>query len=41
VGGGVVVELQSPGGCPEDLLGGVLVAPLLEPYVVVDADSGQ
>jgi hypothetical protein len=41
VRGGVLVELQRPRERLEHLLGGVLVASLLEPHVVVDAHAGQ
>jgi hypothetical protein len=41
VRGGVVVELQGAGQRVEDLLRRMLIAPLLEAHVVVDADAGQ
>jgi hypothetical protein len=41
MGGGVVVELQGARERVEDLLGGMLVSPLFEAYVVVAADAGQ
>ena len=41
MGSGVVVELQGSRQRIEDLLGGMLVAPLLEAHVVVAADAGQ
>jgi hypothetical protein len=41
MGGGVVVELQGARERVEDLLGGMLVSPLFEPYVVIATDAGQ
>lgn len=39
--GGVVIEPEGPGQGLEHLLGGSVVAALLEPHVVVGADPGQ
>jgi hypothetical protein len=41
VGDGLVVELQRGGQAFEDLVGGVLVAALLQAQVVLGADAGQ
>jgi hypothetical protein len=41
MGSGVIVELQGSRERFEDLLGGMLIAALLEADVVVAADSGQ
>jgi hypothetical protein len=41
VRGGIIVQLQSSCQRLEDLLGGMPVASLLEPYVVLGADPGQ
>jgi hypothetical protein len=41
VHGGVVVEPQRSGHRVERLLGGMLVAPSLQPHVVVGRDAGE
>jgi hypothetical protein len=41
VGGGVLIELQRPRDGQQHLLGGVLVAALLEPHVIVGTDPGE
>jgi hypothetical protein len=41
MGGSVFVELQGTRQRVEDLLGGVLVTPLLQAHVVVAADAGE